>query len=72
MGTGEKNDIASVEEIDASSIEGKIFKDEERLAAEKKLVWKLDSRLMPAIFVVFIMNYVCLRASPPSHKTSFC
>ncbi|KAK7048470.1 MFS general substrate transporter [Favolaschia claudopus] len=30
----------------------------ERLAAERKLVRKLDMRLLPTIFVIFIMNYI--------------
>ncbi|PPR01382.1 hypothetical protein CVT24_006220 [Panaeolus cyanescens] len=30
----------------------------ERLLAEKKLVRKLDSRLLPTIFIIFIMNYI--------------
>ncbi|KAG5732000.1 hypothetical protein E4T56_gene18263 [Termitomyces sp. T112] len=30
----------------------------ERLKAERKLVRKLDSRLLPTVFVIFIMNYI--------------
>ncbi|KAJ7485985.1 MFS general substrate transporter [Mycena galericulata] len=30
----------------------------ERLAAERKLVRKLDMRLLPTIFLIFIMNYI--------------
>ncbi|KAJ7274058.1 major facilitator superfamily domain-containing protein [Mycena rebaudengoi] len=30
----------------------------ERLLAEKKLVRKLDSRLLPTIFLIYIMNYI--------------
>lgn len=30
----------------------------ERLLAERKLVRKLDSRVLPTIFVIYIMNYI--------------
>jgi hypothetical protein len=30
----------------------------ERLLAERKLVRKLDSRVLPTIFIIFIMNYI--------------
>jgi hypothetical protein len=30
----------------------------ERLLAERKLVRKLDSRMLPTIFIIFIMNYI--------------
>lgn len=30
----------------------------ERMLAERKLVRKLDSRMLPTIFVIFIMNYI--------------
>jgi hypothetical protein len=30
----------------------------ERLLAEKRLVRKLDTRLLPTIFLIFIMNYI--------------
>ncbi|KAG6856231.1 hypothetical protein H0H87_006325, partial [Tephrocybe sp. NHM501043] len=30
----------------------------ERLAAERKLVRKLDSRLLPTVVVIYIMNYI--------------
>jgi proteasome assembly chaperone (PAC2) family protein len=34
----------------------------ERLLAEKKLVRKLDSRLLPTIFLIYIMNYIDVRS----------
>jgi hypothetical protein len=54
----------SLKEIDNASsdgghvIEGRLLSDTERKVAERKLVWKLDSRLLPCIFVIYIMNYV--------------
>jgi proteasome assembly chaperone (PAC2) family protein len=33
----------------------------ERLAAEQRLVRKLDTRLLPTIFLIFIMNYIDVR-----------
>jgi hypothetical protein len=33
----------------------------ERLLAEKQLVRKLDIRLLPTIFVIYIMNYIDVR-----------
>jgi proteasome assembly chaperone (PAC2) family protein len=33
----------------------------ERLAAERKLLRKLDMRLLPTIFLIFIMNYIDVR-----------
>jgi hypothetical protein len=33
----------------------------ERIMAEKGLVRKLDSRLLPTIFVIYIMNYIDVR-----------
>ncbi|KAJ7442684.1 hypothetical protein FB451DRAFT_100250 [Mycena latifolia] len=30
----------------------------ERLAAERRLVRKLDMRLLPTIFLIFILNYI--------------
>lgn len=36
----------------------------ERLLAEKKLVRKLDTRLLPTIFIIFIMNYIDVSGQP--------
>jgi len=55
---------SSLKEIDNASsdgghvIEGRLLSDTERKVAERKLVWKLDSRLLPCIFVIYIMNYI--------------
>jgi hypothetical protein len=40
---------------------------QERALAEKKLVRKLDSRLLPTIFVIYIMNYIDVSFFPPLH-----
>lgn len=37
----------------------------ERLLAEKKLVRKLDTRLLPTIFIIFIMNFIDVRPTNP-------
>lgn len=34
----------------------------ERLEAERKLVRKLDSRLLPTVFVIYVMNYIDVRS----------
>jgi len=31
---------------------------QERLLAERKLVRKLDTRVLPTIFIIYIMNYI--------------
>lgn len=36
----------------------------ERLLAEKRLVRKLDMRLLPTIFIIFIMNYIDVSGQP--------
>ena len=61
----------SIQEVDNASgenvqIEGRLLLDHERKVAEKKLIRKLDSRLMPTIFIIYIMNYV----SPPAHDNA--
>jgi hypothetical protein len=40
------------------SVEGRLLLNHERYAAERKLVRKLDSRLMACVFIIYIMNYV--------------
>lgn len=40
----------------------------ERVAAERKLVRKLDTRLLPTIFLIFVSNHVCCS----QHNTMFC
>lgn len=36
---------------------------QERLLAERKLVRKLDVRLIPTVFLIFIMNYIDVSSS---------
>ncbi|KAA1470621.1 MFS general substrate transporter [Dentipellis sp. KUC8613] len=52
---------ASVEHLERKtstpSEDGQLL-GELRASAEKKLVWKLDTRLLPTIIVIFIMNYI--------------
>ena len=37
---------------------------QERLLAERKLVRKLDRRLLPTILVIYIVNYIDVRHYP--------
>ena len=63
-GSVEKNSgsIHEVEDIGKGHgddvYEGHILVEHERAVAERKLVRKLDMRLMPMIFLIYIMNYV--------------
>lgn len=41
---------------------------QERIIAEKKLVRKLDSRVLPTIFVIYIMNYIDVSAISPGTR----
>ncbi|KAJ6585110.1 major facilitator superfamily domain-containing protein [Mycena capillaripes] len=50
----EHNETPAADLVDALPEKGSA----ERLAAERKLVRKLDTRLLPTIFLVFIMNYI--------------
>jgi hypothetical protein len=43
---------------DVPNVEGRLLPDHERSVAERNLVRKLDKRLMPCIFIIYIMNYV--------------
>jgi len=58
--TKRDSDVKEVENASADdhSIEGRLLGEQERKVAERKLVWKLDTRLMPCIFVIYIMNYI--------------
>jgi hypothetical protein len=38
----------------------------ERLRAERQLVRKLDTRILPMIFIITILNYIDVRC--PSHR----
>ena len=41
--------------------DGVLLENDKRAAAEKRLVKKLDHRLLPTIVVIFIMNYIDVR-----------
>lgn len=41
-----------------------------RHAAERRLIRKLDSRLLPTIVVIFLMNYIDVR--PACHVSGCC
>ena len=46
------------------------FENEQRASAERRLVKKLDRRLLPTIVIIFIMNYIDV--SYPLYSASFC
>ncbi|ELU38587.1 tartrate transporter [Rhizoctonia solani AG-1 IA] len=72
MDTKDKTSFEAPEHIDhPSSSQHSVDKDainhwtpDERARAEKKLVRKLDSRLMPTMILIFIMNYIDVSAIP--------
>ena len=41
--------------------DGVLLENDKRAAAERRLVKKLDHRLLPTIVVIFIMNYIDVR-----------
>lgn len=56
---------AKVDQVEASSAEvtvidedGELLLPERRQEAERKLVRKLDFRLLPSIILIFILNYI--------------
>ncbi|KAL4263459.1 MFS transporter superfamily protein [Pleurotus pulmonarius] len=54
-------EIQQLESSSSSSADGDALPESgspERLLAEKRLVRKLDTRLLPTIFIIFIMNYI--------------
>lgn len=57
------NSISEAEYADTFKGEGRLLAEDERVIAERKLKRKLDMRLMPCIFVIFIMNYVSFTAT---------
>lgn len=42
--------------VTVNSKEGRILFDSERIAAERRLVRKLDSRLLPMIFFIYVSH----------------
>lgn len=52
------NEKESKTQGDDSASEASILEVHSRVAAERRLVRKLDMRLMPMIFLIFIMNYI--------------
>ena len=41
--------------------DGVLLEDDKRVSAERRLVKKLDHRLLPTIVVIYIMNYIDVR-----------
>ena len=48
-------------ELDDGSSAASILADGERKAAERRLIRKLDMRLLPTIILIYIMNYIDVR-----------
>ena len=44
-----------------SNDDGVLLEDDKRASAERRLVKKLDHRLLPTIVVIYIMNYIDVR-----------
>lgn len=53
-------DVAVQEHSISSSDDERLpeFGTAERTSAERRLTWRLDMRLLPTIFVIFVMNYI--------------
>ena len=49
---GEKNEVAHHEVLHHSKL------SEEELKIQKKLIRKIDSRIMPLVILVYLMNYI--------------
>jgi hypothetical protein len=45
-------------ELNTFDVDGELLHPDIRESAEKKLVRKLDCRLMPTIIVIYLMNYI--------------
>ena len=61
----ENVDTGSQEVIDIHDEDGELLLPERREQAERKLVRKLDFRLLPTIILIFILNYIDVRISSP-------
>jgi hypothetical protein len=44
-----------------SNDDGILLEDDKRASAERRLVKKLDRRLLPTVVVIYIMNYIDVR-----------
>ena len=44
-----------------SNDDGVLLEDDKRASAERRLVKKLDHRLLPTVVVIYIMNYIDVR-----------
>lgn len=54
----EKVETSSQDVIDIHDEDGELLLPEHREQAERKLVRKLDFRLLPTIILIFILNYI--------------
>jgi hypothetical protein len=61
MSSGEKKSESFTENV--AEVQGEpddffLLKEENRKAAERHLVRKLDMRLMPTVAIIYLMNYI--------------
>ena len=56
------------ESLDAHDDDSELLAPEVRQVAERHLVRVLDSRLMPTIIVIFLMNYIDVSLCKPQDK----
>ena len=54
VGDGNSNELHTQDDLEILPESG----SQERAAAEHRLVRKLDTRLLPTIFLIFILNYI--------------
>ena len=45
----------------SKSPDGELLAPDVRAAAERRLIWILDMRLLPTIILIYIMNYIDVR-----------
>jgi hypothetical protein len=64
-GTDDKQKVSSehvgnpeLRNVEGFDVDGELLHPDVRESAEKKLVRKLDMRLMPTIIIIFLMNYI--------------
>lgn len=69
MSLDEKHEVG-VEHVESGptstsspSVDGELLAQDIRLSAERRLVRTLDMRLLPTIILIFIMNYIDVRAT---------
>ena len=68
-----KNELDDGRDVGVNKDVDKAFLDpERRVVEERRLVRKLDMRLLPTIILIYIMNYIDVSAVLRSHALSPC